>query len=48
MLFDGDGLTYEDLKNMDFAEYTECVTAKTMFVQRLEALRDKNNKKGGF
>lgn len=41
MLFDGDGLTYEDLKKMDLAEYQECITAKSMFVQHLEQLRNK-------
>ena len=40
MLFDGDGLTYSDLKAMDLAEYAECIAAKEMFIQHLEASRD--------
>ena len=39
MLFDGDGLTYRDLKSMDMAEYYECIAAKKMFVQQLKEQR---------
>ena len=45
MLFDGDGLTYQDLKGMDMAEYYECVAAKEMFVAHIKEQQDKG--KGG-
>ena len=41
MLFDGDGLTYRDLKSMDMAEYYECIAAKKMFVQQLKEQQQK-------
>lgn len=41
MLFDGDGLTYRDLKSMDMAEYYECIAAKKMFVQQLKEQQKK-------
>lgn len=41
MLFDGDGLTYQDLKGMDMAEYYECVAAKEMFVAYIREQQDK-------
>ena len=40
MLFDGDGLTYTDLKSMDMAEYYECIAAKK-FVQQLKEQQQK-------
>ena len=41
MLFDGDGLTYRDLKARDMAEYYECIAAKKMFVQQLKEQQQK-------
>lgn len=41
MLFDGDGLTYRDLKSMHMAEYYECIAAKKMFVQQLKEQQQK-------
>ena len=41
MLFDGDGLTYRDLKSMDMPENYECIAAKKLFVQQLKELHQK-------
>jgi len=41
MAFDGDAISYEDLKNMDMAEYCECVAAKELFIKALEEQRKK-------
>lgn len=46
MLFDGDGLTYKDLKGMDMAEYYECIAAKEMFVAHIREQQETNGKGG--
>ena len=41
MLFDGDGLTYRDLKSMDMAEYYECIAAKRCLSSQLKEQQQK-------
>ena len=42
LVFDGNGLGYQDIKVMDMAEYYECIAAKEIFVAFL-----KDQQKGG-
>jgi hypothetical protein len=46
MVFDGNALSYTDLKNMDMAEWAECIAAKEMFVAHVKAKQDELAKGG--
>lgn len=39
LVFSGQGLSYSELKQMDFADYAEAVEAKKIYDERVEAER---------
>lgn len=44
MVFDGNALSYTDMKAMDMAEWAECLAAKELFVAHVKAKQDELTK----